>query len=228
MKVAIREDLEKQVKQMLAEGELSLLHLDSFLRLSPEARAEWYMSLINTPEQRCRRLSDKFQFFVDLGIITVPEYYQHGTFLKIFTQRYRQKFKWFNQDFLDENYPNPSHVLTPGERLWVRIYRQVAAETTSEERLTFLRRRQALLTGAQGLAVLYDHIVSNGGSLPEGYRHFSYDVESRLFRGSQGHPRLPSMDEATDGPNIFLSWFTEKANLHHTLICFCEPPPLEE
>src|SRR5207244_1674639 len=83
--------------------------------------------------------SVKFAELADLGIITVPDDYDHATQLDKFMKANRKKFYDVNKNITDANFPNPSRVLKPGDKLRVRVFEQiVGGTTTSDECMKFL------------------------------------------------------------------------------------------
>ncbi len=69
----------------------------------------------------------RFCKLVDLGTITVPQDYNCNTRLSVFRNshcNYNDDF--VNQDplIIDENFPNPSRILKPGEILAVTVFRR--------------------------------------------------------------------------------------------------------
>ncbi|MDE2116774.1 MAG: hypothetical protein KGI79_02775, partial [Patescibacteria group bacterium] len=83
--------------------------------------------------------TEKFALLADLGIITVPDDYVHEKRLTTFGKKNRKKFYPYNDAITDRNFPNPTRVLKPGDKLRVRAFKQVVVgTTTSEERMAFL------------------------------------------------------------------------------------------
>ena len=131
-------------------GNLTADQLEWFLNLSGERRV-----VLVTSEP-----TDKFAPLVDLGIITVPDDYNHTTWLDSFRARYQNDktklFYYYHDAITDENFPNPSRVLKPGDRFCVRVFKQIVpGTTTSEERKAFLAREKAVFTGAHGAALVW-------------------------------------------------------------------------
>jgi hypothetical protein len=130
------------------DGQLSLDHLERFLNLSPEARKERFGD--GKKPKAPAGPTKKFALLVDLGIIVEPDDYNHAMALAKFLEKNRKKFYGVDKNITDANFSNPSRVLKPGDRLWVRAFKQIVGETTtSEERMTFLAAQKAIHTGAQ-------------------------------------------------------------------------------
>src|SRR3989344_9566179 len=89
--------------------------------------------------------TEKFALLVDLGIITVPDDYDHANRLATFLERNREKFYNVDNDITDQNFP--SRILKPGDKLLVRAFKQIVPDTTtSEERMAFLETQGAVYT----------------------------------------------------------------------------------
>jgi hypothetical protein len=109
---------------------------------------------IKKPESKL--MGEKFGLFADLGIITVPDDYDHATWLALFSKKNRKKFYFYNDNITDVNFPNPTRILKPGDKFYVRAFKQVVpGNTTSEERMTFLKTQKAIHTGAQGISLVW-------------------------------------------------------------------------
>lgn len=137
----------------------------------------------------------KFSLFVDLGTIVVPDDYVHEKELGSLDSN---DFYYFNPDIKDENFPNPSRILKPGDKLWVRVFKQCSStETTSVERMDFLaKKRNYVHTGAQGISLVYKQ---KRNELPKGYWYLSFDKKERLCKGSEDYRNLPRLLTYSDG-----------------------------
>lgn len=124
--------------------------------------------------------SKKFALLADLGVITVPDDYDHGTALTTFARENRTKFFSYDDNITDQNFPNPTRVLKPGQKLRVRAFGQLLTESaTLEERLVFLKTQQAIYLGAQGAALVFEEMRDQ---LPKGYRYASFDGKELLWK----------------------------------------------
>lgn len=104
-----------------------------------------------------RVFDGEFALMMDLGIITVPEAYDHPTQLATFMEKNRKKFYGCPDSFNDANFPNPTRILKPGDKLWVRVFKQIVPGTTSSaERMAFLNKQKACYPGAQGLSLVLE------------------------------------------------------------------------
>ena len=143
----------------------------------------------------------KFALLVDLGIITVPDNYVHATHLTSFRKNNKKKFYGYNDDITDQNFPNPTRTLKPGDKLAVCAFKQIVpGTTTSEERMTFLATQNAVHTGAQGASLVFEQ---KRDQLPKGKWYASFDEKDRLWEDSNGNHRVPRVVASTDGVFYF-------------------------
>ena len=111
-----------------------------FLNENPEF-AKKLLNII----QECSIADKRFELLADLGVITVPDDYVHEKQLGLFEKKNRKKFYFYNDAITDTNFSNPTRILKPGDKLWVRAFKQiVSGSTTSEERMTFLATKKAI------------------------------------------------------------------------------------
>lgn len=170
--------------------------------------------------------SPQFTILADLGIITVPEDYNHATFLVSFRTRHqggRKKSFWsYNEGITDANFRNPSRVLKSGDKLSVRAFRQIVSRTISKERMTFLKEQDAVLVGAQGAALVFDH---KRDQLPKGYWYASMDQPDRLWEDAGRSHRVPEVLANHDGNFYFsLGCFEDGCYDLSALLVFCDVP----
>jgi hypothetical protein len=140
--------------------------------------------------------AEKFELLVDLGIITVPDDYNHATWLSTFKERHqggtKKTFCYYSDAITDENFGNLSRILKPGDELHVRVFQQIIpGTTTSKERMAFLAMQGAIYTGAQGASLVFEEMCYQ---LPKGKWYGSYDEPDRLCKGS-----VPGVIARTDG-----------------------------
>jgi len=148
---------------------------------------------------------EKFGLLVDLGIIRVSAN-------PVFMDR-----------FAGGNFPNPSWVFKPGQRIWVRAHRQVVSgTTTSEEWIAFLVSLGSHLTGAQGVRLVYNR---KQNQLPRGYWYGSFDKKERLWEDPERNHRVPGMCLGGGGVSQFEICFYEKAWFaNFSFFSFCDEP----
>jgi len=165
--------------------------------------------------------TEKFALMVDLGIITVPDDYDHATRLTTFLERNRKKFYDVHNDITDKNFPSPSRILKPGDKLCVRAFEQVVGgTTTSEERMAFLETQGAVYTGAQGASILWDQ---RHDQLPKNKWYCSFDKKERLFKDADGILRVPLIYIYFDGDfDFYLDLFEYTWNEVSLILCFSD------
>lgn len=167
---------------------------------------------------------EKFALLVDLGIITVPKDYDHRTCLAVFMKKNRKKFYpcGVNDNITDANFPNPSRILKPGDKLWVRVFEQViSGTTTSEERMTFLATQKAIHTGSQGASLVFDQ---KRKELPKNYWYSSFDEKDRLWKDAVSNHRVPNVFVDSGGDFGFdLCSFEGDWGDDDAFLCFCDP-----
>lgn len=162
----------------------------------------------------------KFVLLADLGEIVVPAGYDHATRLGVFAERNRNQFYGYHNAITDANFPNPTRVLKPGDRLSLRVFKQVVDTTTSEERLAFLATQNAALVGAQGASLAWEQKCAE---LPKGYWHPSMHAKERLFEDADGLHRVPRVGASSGGHFYFdLGFFEGEWGEVNTLLCFCD------
>jgi hypothetical protein len=178
-------------------GQLSLDHLERFLNLSSDAREERFGDSKKTRSTSRVELAEKFSLLADLGTIVVPEEYAHSIQLESFAASHRKQFSYFNEAITDENFPNPSRIMMPGQKYRVRAWKQIVpGTTTSEERMTFLAGEKSVHVGAQGASLVFEEMRNQ---LPKGYWYASFDEKERLWKGADGYLRVPSVNANSGG-----------------------------
>ena len=214
-------DLQVDALQKLRSGQLSLDHCERFLNLSPEAREERFGDFKNSKLAPPVEPVEKFALLVDLGIITVPENYKHAIQLAQFLRADGKKFRSVNDNITDANFPNPSRILKPGDKLWVRAFRQIVSDTTtSEERMVFLANQKAVHTGAQGASLVFEQ---RRDQLPKGFWYASFDEKGRLWEDADRHHRVPGVGAASGGYFYwYLGHFEDVWRDNYAFFCFCD------
>ena len=169
--------------------------------------------------------TEKFALFVDLGIITVPDDYDHETQLAKFKERHqdgkKKSFCFYNDNITHDNFPKPTRILKPGDKLRVRAFQQVVGgKITSEERMAFLATQKAVHTGAQGASLVFEQ---KRDQLPKGKWYASFDEKDRLWADADGDLRVSYVHCHSDGGFGFDLgylegiWFGDRA-----FLCFTE------
>ncbi len=219
-------------------------HLASFLELAKKLLLDWAIEpkkllhtlhqirkedltglVAGTHEIKAKQEPEKFALLADLGEIVVPDNFDHGKCLEVFSKENRKKFYYFNDAITDANFPSPSRVLKPGDKLWVRAFKQVVpGETTSEERMKFLATKNAIHTGAQGASLVYQQKRSQ---LPKGYWYCSFDEKDRLWKDPGGYHRVPFVSAYSGGVFSFsLGGFGGPWGDDRVILCFCDKKEL--
>ncbi len=211
--------LQIDLLQKVRQGHITLDHMEWYAGLTKEARDTLMAGKsVPLPEP-----TQKFTLLVDLGVITVPDDYDHATHLASFLKKNREEFYGVNDNITDANFPNPSRILKHGDKLWVRAFHQViGGTTTSGERMTFLATQKAIHTGTQGVSLVWEQ---KRDQLPKGKWYASFDEEDRLWQNADGYLRVPSVHAYSDGGfNFFLSDFEGVWDDYDAFLCFCDLP----
>lgn len=205
--------------QKVRRGHITLDQWERFNNLSTDDRearfGDW-----KKPE-----FTKKFALLVDLGIITVPDDYVHEKWLTIFGKQNRKKFYYYNNNITDKNFPNPTRILKPGDKLRVRAFRQVVdGTTTSEERMAFLATQKAIHTGAQGASLVFDQ---KRDQLPKGKWYASFDEPDRLWCAG-GYHKVPGVSADLDGDfGFYFGDFEDVWDDVNAFLCFCDEQSLD-
>lgn len=111
--------------------------------------------------------------------------------------------------------------MKPGDKLRVRVFKQVVpGTTTSEERLAVLSVQKAVHTGAQGASLVFEQ---KRDQLPKGYWYASFDEKDHLWEDAGGCHRVPDVRASSDGGfDFYLGdleyvWSDDRA-----FLCFCD------
>lgn len=162
----------------------------------------------------------KFALLTDLGTITVPDDYDHTTRLTSFSKKNRKKFYYYNDAIADANFSNPSRILRPGDKLRVRVFKQiVSGMTTSEERLSFLATQKAVHVGAQGASLVFEQKRDQ----LRGHWYLSFDEKDALWEDADGSHRVPGVGARSGGGfRFYLDEFEDVWNDFDTFLCFCD------
>ena len=210
------------------QASINKLVLDG--KRDPEMVADVLQTIVDEPAVLPPAQSvEKFAEFVDLGIVTVPNDYDHATCLTAFRQRHQggeeKSFRYYNDAITDPNFSNPSRILKPGDKFRVKAYRQVVGgTTTSEERMAFLRRQKTIFTGAQGATLVFDQ---KRDQLPKGKWYASFDEPNRLWKDADGYRKVPYVRADSDSDFWFnLGYFENVWDDYIAFLGFCdlEPP----
>ncbi len=214
-----------QITQSMAEGwtdEQDTLKEVLQMRLcTPEQEQTRQAAPVESTDMSAQ--AGKFALLVNLGIITVPDDYDHASRLSMFSKQNRKKFYYYNDEITDKNFLNPTRALKPGDKLRVLVFEQVVGgNTTSEERMAFLATQKAVYTGAQGASLVFDQ---KRDQLPKGKWYTSFDKPERLWKDADGYHGVPYVDRHSDGDFRFsLGSFEIDWSDDDCLLCFCDLP----
>ena len=183
--------LQIDMLQKYRAGQITFDQIERFNNLSPEDREARFGDQKKQKPALPVEPAEKFAVLADLGIITVPNDYNHATRLATFLKMNRKKFYDVNKNITDANFSRPSRILKPGAKIRVRAFKQIVdGTTTSEERMAFLAaHKMAVYTGAQGASLVFEQ---KRGQLPKGYWYASFDEKDALpfLGGCHGVPRV--------------------------------------
>ena len=211
--------------QKLRNKQMTLDQLERFNNLTLDIREERFGDWKKPGPIAPAEPTEKFALLAELGIITVPDDYDHETWLARFYGKHqggkKKSFYYYNDEITDKNFPNPTRVLKPGDKLRVRAFKQVVGgTTTSEERMAFLATQKAIHTGAQGASLVFEQ---KRDQLPKGKWYASFDEKERLWTDADGHHRVPGVDCVSDGGFWFrLGRFEDVWSGDVAFLCFCE------
>ncbi|MDD5068502.1 MAG: hypothetical protein PHS53_02250 [Candidatus Pacebacteria bacterium] len=144
----------------------------------------------------------RFREYADLGVLQVPADYNHRTYLASCVQRNGDEWD-FDSGATDANFPTPSRILRPGDRLRVRIWEQIGG-TNSHTRMEFLDSLGAVYPGVQGICLLCEEMEPK---LPHHHSNLwfgSYDRPENLFQDERGNQMFMRALVVKDPDSIFL------------------------
>jgi len=142
----------------------------------------------------------KFELPV-IDSLTVPSDYSHKEQVDLsVTKAKQQDSSCCHVNFNGKNFSVTSYSLQPGVTYLVKIYRIASESVKTVECLNFLKEQGAILTGAQGLCLLYDLKPK----LFKPMRHYvSYDKKDNLWKDSLNHSYLPMIGFFPDSKPMF-------------------------
>jgi hypothetical protein len=150
--------------------------------------------------------------------ITIPNDYNHATQLKEFKRENEKYFYYFNSEITDKNL-KPSNKLIPDKKYQVKIW-NILKKVSSDECLDFLKEQKVILTGAQGLSLVFQEAKDK---LPIGKWSYSYDEKDKLWKDVYGYLRVPNILRFSDGVFYFhLYYFEYDRNVNDCLMGFVD------
>lgn len=157
-----------------------------------------------------------------LGTITVPADHRHETCLDVFRQRCSVNVHCdMNRDITYANYPRPSHILRPREKLDVYLFPKVLrGYVSSLDFLMFLRTFNFVHPGAQGAVLALEQLFHR---LPRGYWLDSLDEPDCLWNDGIG-PRPASIQVSRNAFNskVFPTCLNIESEIERNCLVFCE------
>lgn len=139
--------------------------------------------------------ADDFSLVADLGCFTVVTRRAQDTYLGQFRELHSGDGVSFDDNFLDENFLNPSCSPKVGNRLHVSIF-QGTKTKTSAQCMDFLRAQGAVFLGAHGIALVFDYVRDQ---LPKDMWCTSFDEPDRLWKNTGGYHKVPHVHAYSEG-----------------------------
>lgn len=141
----------------------------------------------------------KFKLIRKITLI-IPIEFNHDTQLENFSKGNATSFNYFSNKITDSNFLNVTHRLYPGKRYVVRLF-VCMTEISSEDCLAFLRDRDDLLVGAQGLTLFFQLAKD---IIPLNTWIISFDRRKGLYLWQQSEKRqgvylVPAIVRLEDG-----------------------------
>lgn len=159
---------------------------------------------------------DRFTLVTSFNIV-VPKNYDHATRLDSFKRKHGREFYCYNDAITDSNFGKATTQLVPGRKMTVKVFK-ITRQVTSEGCLSFLKKQNAVLVGAQGASLAYEQ---GKNQLLKGYWYVSFDEKNALWKDAVGYRRVPYVLANSDGVFEFLLgnfeglWFVDAC-----LLCF--------
>jgi hypothetical protein len=148
--------------------------------------------------------------------VTVPKDYDHKKQLGTLNP---DEFYYFNNNITDKNFCEVTNQLVPGKTYTAKLIR-IGSRATSEECLEVYKKNNAILTGAQGLSLVYQ---IHKEELPRGKYTVSFDEKDALWADASGCHRVPLVDHCSDGDFEFdLGYFGRDWRRNFVVLCLCD------
>lgn len=152
---------------------------------------------------------------------TVPADYNHDRQLTFFAEATKglSTTYYFHEGLTSKNFAKATNRLEPGKTYKVKIF-PILAQVTSEDCMTFLRKKDAILVGGQGLSLVQLHKPEE---FPVNKYTVSFDEKDALWEDSGGYRRVPYVDRDSDGDWGFdLGFFEKPWSGDLCLLCLCD------
>ncbi|MDD4412303.1 MAG: hypothetical protein PHR00_01510 [Patescibacteria group bacterium] len=155
--------------------------------------------------------------------LTVPDDYQYETQLTNFADNHRKDLAYYNYFITDSNFSKVSNNLIPGKtylvKLWIRKKRFFSKMISFEKCLAWLKKNNVILTGAQGLSLVYQEKKEE---LPIDKWTVSFDEKENLLYAGGNHG-VPSIERRSLGGYEFgLGYFGLDWSGPDCLMGFCD------
>ncbi|MEK7512900.1 MAG: hypothetical protein AAB601_01755 [Patescibacteria group bacterium] len=148
--------------------------------------------------------------------LTVPADYDHGTQLGTLKH---EEFYYFNDAITDGNFRNATQKLVPGKTYKAKLFR-IKKTVTSDDCLGLYKAVGAILTGAQGMSLVYQ---LKKDELPKGKWTISFDEKDALWQVPDGSHRVPGVRAHSVGDFGFdLGGFEGGWNSDDVVLCLCD------
>ena len=155
------------------------------------------------------------------GTFTVPTDYNHDTQVDDFgkkTRKLRSTY-YYNDNLTSKNFSKATNKLIPGKTYGVKMF-PILETVQSEDCLAFLKSKDAILVGAQGVTALQ---ADQPDIFPTGKGTVSFDEKDVLWKDADGDHGVPRVRRRSDGDWRFgLGYFEFSWSPVDLLVCFCD------
>ncbi len=154
--------------------------------------------------------------------LVVPQYYNHGTWLATFAEKTKglpDTYR-YNDNLTDNHFSKSSNKLIPGKKYKATFFHILENNVFVEDCMAFLKGKNAILVGAQGL-LLAQYLIKN--SFPVDKIIGSLDKEYALWT-NLGCVWMPVVMRNQDGNWHFDICVVSNDRLRNNacLFCLCE------
>lgn len=204
--------LQIDMLQKVRSGQMTLTQMEWFNNLTKEQRDAFLSG------KKLTSIDSRFELLMEFEV-TVPENYDHGTQLSTLK---KNEFYSSNEAITDRNFRKATQKLVPGKTYKVKFF-SIKETVTSDDCLGLYKAVGAILTGTQGMSMVYE---LKKDLLPEGKWTVSFDEKDALWVDAVGSHRVPFMDRGSDSSCRFhLGYFEVGWPSDFCLLCFCDGEP---
>ncbi len=208
--------LQVDLLQKLRDGQRTIEHFKWFLGLKKEECDQLIV--------KANSIIDDYFTLVNTFPLTIPEDYNHATRLDSFCKMKQDEvIKLFNfYKHTDAEFGNATTKLLPGQRFRIKVFR-VKEIVSCDDCLILLKSEKAVLTGVQGLSLVYELAKDQ---IPKGTKGISLDKKTAFLENKfDGRHYVPdihryngySEERYTVGCTIFESCLGKDS----CILCFC-------